>query len=331
MKNFAYTRAGSPSEALEQLAVPGRTTDLLGAGIDLLDLLKEGLATPDVLVSLAELEELRAIDVPASGMISIGARATVAEVAAHAGLGAVCAALVQAASETATPQVRTRATVGGNLLQRPRCWYFRRLELQCLRKGGAFCLAVGGENRDHAILGGGPCWYIHPSSLAVPLVALDASLRILGASGVRDVPVGEFFVPPAEDATREHRLEPGELLEAILIPVPSGADVSAHCRLTEKQSHDWPMAEAAVRVRVEGGVVSECRLVLGAVAPIPWRAREAETYLVGKPATGDSFRAAAELALVGAYPLSDNAYKVDVAKVALESALREAFGLAWDA
>jgi len=236
-------------------------------------------------------------------------------------------ALSAAAIEVGTPQIRNQATVGGNLNQRPRCWYFRNEEFVCLKKGGNTCFSITGENQFHAILGGGPSFIVHPSSLAVPSLAYGATFRLVGPKGERLVPASEYFTPPSKNVRTENVLAPDEILTHVILP-PPGDVKSGHYEVRYKASHDWPIAFATVLVSLNGSTVKSARVVMGAVAPIPWRSRPAEDALVGKTITETTAAAAAEAALKGAHPLSQNAYKIDVAKVAVKRAILRAAGIA---
>ena len=220
-------------------------------------------------------------------------------------------ALARACGEAASPQIRNVATIGGNLLQRPRCWYYRLESYKCFKKGGDTCFAVAGENRYHVLFGGGPVFAPHPSNAAVPLVAYGASFVLDGPKGGRVVPAGDFFLLPAQDATRETVLEPGELMKEIRVPSAAGWK-SAYYEVRERAAFDWPLVSAAIALKVSGGVVRDARVVLGHVATIPWRSATAEKALVGKAVGAATAEAAGKAAVEGAQPMSDNGYKVDL-------------------
>ncbi len=292
--------------------------------MDLVSLLKDYIATPDRFVNVKGLDGT--IVATPDGGLRIGAAVRLVDLQAHATVTSQYAALMEAAAEVGTPQIRNLGTVGGNLMQRPRCWYFRNEEFPCLKKGGARCYSVDGENQFHAIFGGGPCHIVHPSSLAVPLVAFGAKLRIAGPRGEKEVLAEEFYELPDRNLYGETALRPDELLTHVILP-PAKAMKSATYEVRFRTSHDWPIAFASVALGMQGTTVSEARVVLGAVAPIPWRSPEAEAALKGQPLTEATATKAAEAALASAVPMSQNAYKVQVTKTAIKRALLHAAGV----
>ncbi|WAS93383.1 FAD binding domain-containing protein [Nannocystis punicea] len=329
MQPFVLSRPKTLAEAGDLARAQPQDSALRAGGIDLIDRMKEGLEAPARLIELRWLGEseavMRALGPDGEGL-QIGALVTLAQLAGHEGLGEAYAALRQAAGSAATPTIRNAATLGGNLLQRPRCWYFRHADLVCLKKGGSACLAVSGENKYHAILGGGPSFIVHPSTLACALTALDAQVVIRGTEA-RTLPIAELFVTPKQDAKREHALQPGEVLVRAILPKPGAEQRSGYAAVKEKQSHDWPLAEAAVKMSLQSGVMTDVRVVLGHVAPIPWRSREAEAALEGKPASEALFAEAAKAALAEARPLRDNAYKIPLAQGLLREVLHRVAGV----
>ncbi|HET7291204.1 MAG TPA: FAD binding domain-containing protein [Vicinamibacteria bacterium] len=319
MNRFELARARSVSEARELVGQkPGSV--LKAGGIDLLDHMKERLVEPPRVVDVKGISGLDQITAEPDGSLRIGPLVTLARVAADAFVLKTHAALAEACGEAASPQIRNVATIGGNVLQRPRCWYYRLESYRCLKKGGEVCYAIGGENRYHVIFGGGPSYAPHPSNAAVALVALDASFVLDGPKGPRTLKASEFFVPPAKDPERENQLESGELLVEIRVP-PAPQVRSTFGSVRERQAFDWPLVAAAAAVRAEAGVVKEARIVLGAVAPIPWRVPRAEQALVGKALDDASAQAAARAAIIGAAPLSDNGYKVSLVQTLLRRTL----------
>jgi xanthine dehydrogenase YagS FAD-binding subunit len=320
MKAFTLIRPTTLSEAVREAAKPG--SEVKAGGVDLLDRMKEGLDSPARVVSIAHVPGMDGIE--AGPPAKIGALATLARISAHAELRRLYPALADAAEGAATPQIRNMATLGGNLCQRPRCWYYRLAEFDCRKKGGKDCYALEGENRFHAVFDTDICCCVHPSATAVALLAYGAALETVSPRGRRTLPIEKFFVAPKEDVKRENALGPGEIVSAITIPAPAAGSRSVYKKLKEKESFDWPLAEACVNLVVSGGVVKEARIVLGSVSPTPRRAREAEALLVGATAGPDLATKAAEAALAGATPLRHNAYKVRLTKVMLERALKEA-------
>jgi xanthine dehydrogenase YagS FAD-binding subunit len=321
---FAYVNAANEKEAVAALGpVRGRFLPLAG-GMDLLALMKDYVATPERLVNVKNLDSriVRASD----GGLKIGAAMTIDDLANHADARLLYPALVQAAEQVGTPQIRSSGTVGGNLNQRPRCWYYRNEEFDCLKKGGTRCFAVDGENQYHAIFGDGPCHIIHPSSLAVPAVALGAKFRLVRAAGEREVAAADYFVMPDKNMLGETVLQPNELLTHVMLPAPGHAKTATY-EVRYKQSPDWPLAAATVVLDMDGTTVRAARIVMGAVAPIPWRARAAEAALAGKTLSEQTAMAAADAAVQDAKPMSQNSYKVQIARTAVKRAIMRAAGM----
>ena len=325
-------KAASRTVADMMAAPPGPvhgSAVIKAGGTDLLDLLKEGLLAPETVVSLSAVRGLDDISDVENGSLRIGAMATVRCMAENDLVRARYPALAEAAMDAASPQIRAVATVGGNLLQRPRCWYFRAAEFHCLRKGGGHCFALNGENRYHAIFHNSLCAIVHPSSLAVALVALGAMLEISDSDGVvRRVPLEGFFVLPDQDVQRETALDANEIVTSVVLP-PVGAGVRmAYLRLGERAGVDWPIAEVAVVLGMtDDGLCTEARIILGAVSPAPYRATAAEAYLTGCRLDVGLAAAAAVAGLEGATPLSGNAYKLPLVEALLRRAILKAAGL----
>jgi xanthine dehydrogenase YagS FAD-binding subunit len=324
VKAFAYVNAANEKEAIAALG-PDRGKFLpLAGGMDLLALMKDYVLQPDRLVNVKNLD--RTITRTSDGGLRIGAAVTLAELSDHAEAAKMYPAFVQSAAEVGTPQIRNAGTVGGNLNQRPRCWYYRNEEFNCLKKGGSRCFAVDGENQYHAIFGEGPCHIIHPSSLAVPAVALGARFRIVGPAGEREVRADEFFVMPDRNLFGETVLAPNELLTHVILPAP-GTIRSATYDVRYKQSHDWPLASATVALDLNRTTIRSARVVMGSVAPIPWRSQAAEQALTGKTLSEETAMAAADAAVNGAKPMSGNKYKVQIARTAVKRAILKAGGM----
>lgn len=308
MNRFEWTDAASVKEAVAQLG--GRAVVKAG-GVDLLDRLKEGLEAPERLVNIRNIRGLDRIEED-KGALRIGPLVTLARLSEDKVLLGRYRALAQAAGRAATPQIRNMATAGGNLLQRPRCWYFRQEEFNCRRKGGERCFALEGENQYHAIFDNHLCAIVHPSALAVPLMAMHARVVLTNARATREVELERFFLTPEEDIRRENRIAPDELLTEIQVPPLPPGTRSAYIKLGEKESFDWPVADAAVVLTLKGNVCLKASIVLGAAAPVPWRAKKAEASLAGKVINEDAARTAARLSLEGATPLAQNGYKLPV-------------------
>ena len=320
MNRFEFARATSVPEALRLVAdKPGSV--LKAGGIDLLDHLKEQLIEPPRLVDLKGLPQLNGVAAGADGSLKIGPLVTLAQVAAQPGIRATHTALARACGEAASPQIRNVATIGGNLLQRPRCWYYRLASYRCLKKGGDICFAVGGENRYHTIFGDGACNAPHPSNAAMGLTALGASFVFQGSRGTRTVAAEQFFTIPDQDPRRENAGDPSEILIAINLPAAPGLR-STYASVREKAAFDWPLVSTAVALRVEGDIVREARIVLGAVATVPLRSAVAEQVLMGRRLDDATAEAVADAAVAGAQPLSENGYKVKLLKVLLRRTLR---------
>lgn len=324
MKPFAYVNAANEKEALAALSTERGKVLPLAGGMDLLALMKDYIAQPETLVNVKALPS--AIAVPAQGLTMIGSAARLADVAGHEALANAYPALTEAAGSVGTPQIRNSGTVGGNIMQRPRCWYFRNEEFHCLKKGGSRCFAVDGENQFHAIFGESPCHIVHPSSLAVPIIAYGGRFRVIGPEGEREVEADKFFVMPDRNMYGETVLELNELVTHAILPRAANVK-SAHYEIKFKQSHDWPVAMASVALTMSGTSVQSARVVLGAVAPVPWRSQAAEAVLKGKTVTAEVAAEAAEAAVKDARPMSQNAYKVRLARVAVERAIAKAAGL----
>ena len=324
MNPFEYVQPQSAEQAAA-LVSDGKAV-LKAGGIDLLDQMKEGTIAPARLVNLNAVRELGSLRAEVGGL-HVGATVTLAELAGHDDVRRDFAALAEAAGSAATPQIRNVATVGGNLCQRPRCWYFRSAEFDCLKKGGTVCFAQTGENRYHAIFGGGPSYIVHASTLGTALAAWEARLRLALPGGKsREVAIADFFVLPKVDETRENVLKPGEVITDIVVPAQPGTK-SAYRAVKERQVYDWPLGEVAVVLKLRGKLVEQARVVLGAAAPVPWRAPGAEQALVGKPVSAETAQRAGQAAVTGAKPLGDNAYKVPLFQALVERTVLAAAGL----
>ncbi len=318
MKPFEYIQADSPNEAVSFLNEEMDTTKILAGGMDLLTELKEEIIEPKRLVSIGEIESLQYIRLD-NGTLRIGAATTLTEIANHKAIQESFTVLADAASVVGSPQIRNRGTLGGNLCQRPRCWYYRGEAYHCLKKGGDFCYAVSGRNKYHAILGGAPCFIVHPSDCAPALIALSAKVHILGPDGSREAPLEECFVLPEDDVFREIKIEPNEIITEVEIP-PNRCK-SVYIKFREKDDFDWSLSSVAAALELDGSRCKKASLVLGGVATIPWRAKEAESLLAGKTITESLALEAGEAAVVDAIPLDENAYKIPLTKALVKQAI----------
>ena len=318
LPKFSYVRPTSLDEALTHLSSEGARPH--AGGSDLLGCMRDGVFEAQKLVSLSALRELQGIRQGSDGGLRIGALTTVAAVARNPLVQERYAALAQAAAEVASPQLRNQGTIGGNLCQKPRCWYYRG-EFHCLRKGGNTCYALAGENQFHCILGGSRCYIVHPSDTAPALVALQASVRIARRGDSRVVALGDFFVPPSTDVQRETVLEPNEIVTEILLPRPARGLRSSYRKVRDRGAWDFALAGVALALQFDGGRVTGGRIVLSGAAPVPWRSREAEQAIAGKPLDAATCSAAARAAMAAAQPLERNGYKVPLFEGVIEEAL----------
>jgi xanthine dehydrogenase YagS FAD-binding subunit len=318
IRNFGYVSAGSVAEAIKALSTKG--AKLHAGGTDLLGCMRDGVFEVQRVVSISGLKELKGISARPDGGLKVGALTTIADIATDASVAEKYAVLAQAAAEVASPQLREQGTIGGNLCQRPRCWYFRG-DFHCARKGGDICYAAEGENQYHAILGGERCFFVHPSDTAVALVALQAQLSITGSSGTRGVKVENFFIGPDKDILRENALAPDEIITSIHLPPLTGKVRSSYRKIRARRAWDFALASVGIVLQYEQETVSKARVVLGGVAPYPWRAAAAEKLLIGRKPDSAIAAAAAQAATEGADPLRDNAYKVEMVKGAVEESI----------
>ena len=319
MVNFEYFDATSLEGLPELLGRKWGESVVLAGGTDLLDLLKERLIEPRRVVNIKKIRELHGIR---NGKgLEIGALTTIAEIAKHPHIQKNYPVLAQAAESIATPQLRNMGTIGGNLCQRPRCWYFRGRQYVCLKKGGSKCYAAEGLNKYNAIFGGGPSFIVHPSDAAPALVALGASLEIYGPGGREQFPLAEFFELPIDNLPRENVLEPNEIITKILVPEPEANTRSIYLKFKEKDSMDFAISSVAAVLQMQGNRVNKARIVLGGVAPIPWRAEEAEAELEGKPLDEAVIDTAAAAAVARANPMRHNAYKIHLTRNLVKDAL----------
>ncbi len=319
MPPFQYTEPQTlPDAAALLTADPELDARIIAGGSDLLDEVKEGIITPGRLVSLASIPGLHGIAATDHGL-SIGAMTTIAEIAAHPVIRADYTALAEAAAGLATPQIRNVGTLGGNLNQRPRCWYYRHPLIPCLKKGGDRCYALAGNTKYLCVTGGDRCYIVHPSDTAVALSVMDAQVEIAGSNGRRTMPIADFFLSPATDVTRETVLQPGEILTGVTLPPPTDLGAagqpprSRYLKAREREAGDFALVSVAARIALADGIIQQAAIALGGVAPTPYRAAQVENYLQGQPAAAIDAAHAGALALPDARPMTNNAYKVTMA------------------
>lgn len=324
MKPFEYINVQSVRQAWELVQSDPTGTVLMAGGMDLLGEMKDRIREPRRVVNLKSIPGLRYIKADEKGL-RIGALTTLAEVAGHAVVMKTYTALSQAAASVGSPQIRNVGTVGGNLCQRPRCWYYRTAEFRCIKRGGTECFAVKGDNRYHALLGGGPDFIVHPSDLAPALIALNAQVTLSGRR-TRTLPLEAFFVGPQKNPMVENVLEPGEVVTEVFVPAPPEGLRSLYWKEKEKESMDFALSSVAVALEMRGDVCRSARIVLGGVAPVPWRVPKAEALLKGKRIDAALAERAGEVAVEGAMPLSGNGYKVPLTRAIVKRAILTAVG-----
>ncbi len=326
MKAFEYVKPATVAEAVRELGRSWEEAKILSGGTDLLGELKEGLISPQKIVNLKGIANLGYVRFSEKEGLKLGALTTLTEIEAHPLIRQRYTALAEAAGSVATPQIRNIGTIGGNLCQRPRCWYYRDEHTRCLKKGGPICFAYNGENKYHAILGGGPCYIVHPSDCAPALIAFRATVSIVSPRGQRSVPLEEFFVLPARRLDHETILEPNEILTEIQVPTPPPNTRSTYLKFRERDSFDFAIVGAAVVARMRGYVCEDIRIVLSGVAPIPWRSPEAEAVLKGKKITPELAEQAAKAAVAKAQPLAQNPYKIPLTQAIVKQAVLRVAG-----
>jgi xanthine dehydrogenase YagS FAD-binding subunit len=334
MKRFDYVGASSVKEAVSLLSKPGAKAN--AGGTDLMGLLREGLVVPSMVVNLKTIPNFSGIKNTSDGGVAIGPMTTLTEIAENADMKTKFPVLAQAAAATASPQIRNVGTISGNVCQQPRCWYFRNKLAKCYKKGGDRCFAVTGDSRYHAIFGQAMCFAVHPSDLAPSLVAMNAKVKISGSKGDKTVDMEKFFVTPREDVLHENILQPGDVVTEIQIPAIAADSRAFFVKERERGTWDFSTVGVAAVMSQKGGKVSDVRLVLSGVAPVPWRVRNVEAMLAGvevgekmasldynaiPKAKMELAREAAASALAGARPLSNNSYKIDLAKALIQRAI----------
>jgi xanthine dehydrogenase YagS FAD-binding subunit len=323
MKSFQNIDVKSVKEAtglLHKFHQQKKIAAVVGGGSEYLQLMKDHVVEPDYLINLKTIPGLEFIKEERGGF-RIGALTKLVDIEEHQAIREKLLILSAAAGEAASPQIRNAGTIAGNICQRPFCWYFRSSNFNCLRKGGQICYTVTGDGRFHAILGGGPSYIVHPSDTAPALVALGAQIKIAGPSGEKTMPLEKFFVLPSVDYKRENILNPGEIVTEVYVPTPKAGSKGFYHKVRERLAWDHAIVSVATVVESNGGVVRSARVVLGGVAPIPWRVAKAEEFLRGKKLEEATAKQAGEIALEGAKPLKDNVYKVQMAKDLIQRGL----------
>src|SRR5271166_4583913 len=328
MQAFEYV---SPTKKEQVATLLGAQGSILAGGTDLLALMKDYVITPRRLVNIKQLDGLRGISFQPGNGLRIGALTTIAELAGDGSVRQNYPALSESANEAASPQIRNLATIGGNMCQRPRCWYFRNGLGLMARTADGKSLVVEGDNRYAAILGNsGPAYFVSPSTIAPALIAYGAKIRLYSASapgsGVRELPLENFFVIPKSENELEHDLKPGEMVIEIVVPSPAQNLKAGTYEVRQRAAFDWPLAMASVALEMDGNSVRRARVVLGQVAPVPWRSPEVARALMGKSITPEAAMAAASEAVAKARPLSHNKYKITLTKVAVKRAILQAAG-----
>ncbi len=318
MQNFIYLKAISLKEAVVQLSSKGAR--IQAGGTDLLGCLREDIFSAEKLVSIDRLKALRGINQTRDGGLRIGTLTTIAEIENNQTLRERYSALAQAASEVGSPQLRNQGTIGGNLCQKPRCWYYRG-EFHCLRKGGDRCYASQGENQFHCIFGGDGCYIVHPSDTAPALVAFEAMGRVSGPGGTRLVPIAKFHVPPSENVQKETILKPNEIVTEILLPPPAKGLHSSYRKIRARRSWDFALASVALALQFDGDKIAKARVVFGGAAPVPWRSREVEEAITGRHLDPETVTRAAAAAVKNAQPLKQNGYKIFLFRGMIEEEL----------
>ena len=323
MKALTNINARSIADAVaaaSAAAARGQVFAFSGGGTDLLQQIKDGTNQADVLINLRTVREARTVSASPTETL-IGGLITLAELASHAALSGPWAVLREAAASVGTPQIRNVATLAGNVTQRPWCWYYRH-GFPCFKAGGSQCFSVHGENQQHAIFGGGPSYSVHPSDLAPALVALDATFEVMGPGGPRRLSAAELFVLPNQNPARENTLAATELLTGVRIPTPAARAVSTYLKITDREAWTHAEVSVAVMLQLEDTHIRTASVVLGGVAPIPWRLTDVEQWLRGTSPSAAVASQAGALAVADAQPLAKNGHKVPMTSAAVERALR---------
>lgn len=325
MKNFTYIQPTSLKEANKALGENWKDALLFAGGTDLLGLMKDNIQAPDNVVNLKSVPGLDKIEYTPGKGLKIGALVTIADIAEHQIIREKFTVMAEAAQEVASPQLRNVGTIGGNICQRPRCWYFRG-DFHCLRKGGDACFAVDGKNKFHCVIGGGPCFIVHPSDTAVALTALNASITISSGKKPRTIPIHEFFILPEKNVERENVLEPGHIVTEIFIPDLQEGIKSSYIKMKERGAWDFALVSVAAVVQKNGAKISSGMIALGGVAPIPWLEKENSAKLAGLSPDSESIAQLSQQVLANAEPMGENDYKIPLARNLVKRALNHLCG-----
>lgn len=321
---FAYVKPKTLDSATRHASE--ENAGVHAGGTDLMGCLRDNIYPVDKVVSLSGLKgKLSGIRKTSDGGLALGALATITEIAESSVVKSKYPGLAQAASEVASPQLRNQGTIGGNICQKPRCWYYRG-EFDCIRKGGPVCYAVNGENQFHCIFGGDACYIVHPSDPSPALVALDAKVHVTGPKGERTIPMDKFQVSPSDDPTRETVLEPGEIVTEIYVPPQPSGFYNAYRKVRTRRSWDFAIAGMALALALDGSKVQYGRVVFSGVAPVPWRSKAVEKVIIGSDLDDRTIEKAAQAAVQNADPLSGNGYKIPLLKGVVREELVKARG-----
>lgn len=325
MRPFEFTSPATREQAVRLLSTTWGETEILAGGTDLVSLMKDDVARPGRLVNIKNVDELKGIRFDSKQGLRLGSLITVQELLDNSQVQKAYPALWEAAEGIRSPQIASTGTVGGDLCQRPRCWYFRNGFGLLAMTGDGVSLVLQGDNRHHAILGNsGPAYFVHPSSFAPPFIAYGATVRVFGPEGERDIPVEKFFHTPTSNQERETTLKPNEFVTEILLPPPDGA-MSATYEIRQREALDWPLATASVSLQMRRNKVQSARVVMGHVAPIPWLSFEAANVLEGKRIDEEVAEQACKAAVKPANSLGGNGYKIQLARVAVKRAVLRAW------
>lgn len=314
MNKFNYAQPKNLDEAGKLLKKKDASSIAYAGGTDVLGLIKNAIISPENVVNLKSIKNLNKINYVKGKELQVGALVTLAEIEEHSGIKDKFTALAQAAHSVASPQLRNIATIGGNICQRPRCMYYRKENTVCLRKGGDTCFAYQEHNKYHCIVGGGPCFIVHPSDIAVALMALNAKVSIYADGKSKVIPLKDFFILPEVDYTKENILKPGEILEMIIIPEQPAGCKSEFVKFAEREVWDFSVISVAAVALKKQNTIESVKLVFGGVAPIPWNDNEIDSLFVGIKSSEDSIKTATDKMFSKADILGMNGYKLPLVR-----------------